>query len=247
MPRSTVREGRLRADEIPVRLHDVATGLAIGIGLLKVVPHAGVAGRKKEGERAVTLLEDSLTQLRTLIAATARSSGRHSPPRELLDSIRREANRLKIRLQLHLEGSESWLGSNQEELIFLVAREGLRNVSRHAGTAACQIAIDLTTCPFEMRIRDWGAGLSATSQAGSGITLLRQLASGMGCELGVASHPGLGTELVLVGPTCAKDRDVYMREQQGPGNSGAIDPTPPDGEPAAEGGQVSPRMSRLGK
>ena len=240
MPRSATRDRELRPAEIPARLHDVATGLAIGIGLLK-----GRGDRSEAapaiGVRALALVEDSLAELRKLIAATAGESIRHRPRPSLAESIKQEAQRLKIRLKLDVRGNEYWLAPNHTDLILLVAREGLRNVSRHAGTAACQIAIELTTCPFEMTVRDWGAGLAATEAAGSGIRILKEMATGMGCDLAVASRPGLGAELVLVGPACAKDRNPQAARSAG------AERAPTDAERAAGGGQIRTRGGRLGR
>lgn len=193
-----------------MHLHDVATGLAIGIGLLK----DGCDGRRtkrSESTRVLSLLEDSLAQLRRLAAWYANQLAQGRPRQSVTDSIARQARRLRVEVQLDVYGDESWLPAAYVDLALLVAREGLNNVSRHAGTQACKIAIDLTKCPFEMSVRDWGTGLLTAGRPGSGIALLRAMAAGVGCELAIASHPGLGTELVLVGPPCAKDR---MREER---------------------------------
>ncbi len=238
---------RIRAEEMPVRLHDLATGLAISASLLKgQLDQAGPEARST-GLRALGLVEDSMAQLRTLTAAVARDThwGRSRP--RLEESIRGEASRLKIRLDIKLSGEETWLAPNLADLILLLSREGLRNVRRHAGTSACKIAIDLTNCPFSVRISDWGAGLTSGAKAGGGIQLLQQLASDMGCQLGVASQPGLGTDLVLVGPLCQRERaDARMRALPGRARSSqGAERTPGDGERTAVAGQFAQGISRL--
>jgi len=238
---------RVRADEIPVRLHDVATSLAIGISLLK-------SGRAPLGVdtargtlQALALLEDSLAQLRTLTAATAGGSSWQKSRPQLAESIQREASRLSIRLELDLSGKEDWLAPNLADLILLVSREGLRNVRRHAGASACKITIDLASCPFSVRIRDWGAGLGEGARVGGGIQLLQRMAADMGCELGVASQPGLGTDLVLVGPLCTRDRATTPIGvgASADSNSRVADLTPEHAEHMAHGGQNSRITSRL--
>jgi signal transduction histidine kinase len=72
-------------------------------------------------------------------------------------------------------------------------------VRRHSGTRACRIELDLSSCPFTFRARDWGAGLAAGGQSGHGLELLSELADWLGCQLVVASQPGLGTDLVVYG------------------------------------------------
>jgi signal transduction histidine kinase len=91
-------------------------------------------------------------------------------------------------------------------LLRLAAREAVRNVKRHAGTAKCQLRIDLSECPYVLRARDWGAGIDPASQAGNGIERLRNLAASLGGELAIGSQPGMGTVLVLVGRRCPNTR-----------------------------------------
>ena len=198
-------EQAIRPEELPARLHDVATGMAIASGLLKGAVSTASPEIETTMRRALELLEDSLRQLRTLTATTAggRDWQRNRPA--LVDSIQREAGRLKIRVDLELEGKEDWLPSTEADLVLLVCREALRNVRRHAGASVCGISIDLASCPFSVRIKDWGAGIPDGADGG-GLRLLSRMAADMGCQLGVSSQPGFGTEVVLVGPVCARDR-----------------------------------------
>ena len=238
---------RVRADEIPVRLHDVATSLAIGISLLKSGPAPLGMDTARGTLQALALLEDSLAQLRLLTAATAGGSSWQKARPHLAESIRREASRLTIRLELELSGKEDRLAPNLADMIVLVSREGLRNVRRHAGASACKITIDLESCPFSVRIRDWGAGLGEGARAGGGIQLLQRMAADIGCELGVASQPALGTELVLVGPLCTRDRATTPIGvgASADSNSREAELTPEHEEHMAHDGQNSGITSRL--
>jgi len=238
---------RVRADEIPVRLHDVATSLAIGISLLKSGPAPRGMDTARGTLQALALLEDSLAQLRTLTAATAGGSTWQKSRPQVAESIRREASRLRIRLELDLSGKEDRLAPNLADMIVLVSREGLRNVRRHAGASACKITIDLEICPFSVRIRDWGAGLAQGARVGGGVQLLQRMAADMGCELGVASQPGLGTDLVLVGPLCTRDQGLTLAGvgTSADSNSRVTELTPEHAEHTADGGQKSHITSRL--
>ncbi len=206
MPQQLHRFDRVAAADVPIRLHDISTGLAIGIALLRGVAADAGEDLRPRAERVLSLIEDSMTHLRTLVSSTAAGADRHIT-RGVSEPIRHEAERLRLRLGLEVKGNEAWLAPKQAELICLVAREGLRNVSGHSGTSACGITIDLTTCPFVMRVRDWGRGVEAEPEAGGGISLLTRMAGTMGCRLEIGSQPGLGTDLLLIGPVCAKDRD----------------------------------------
>jgi signal transduction histidine kinase len=205
VPRWKLNGNGPRAD-LPVRLHDVATGLAIGIGLFKGFATAPDAHWNPDRDRALELFEESLASLRKLTATSALAVSHRGDTRTIHELLIAESSRLKMRLEFELAGREAWLAPNDAELILLVARESLRNISRHSGARACRISLDLTTCPYVMRVRDWGGGVQAGARPGNGIALLQVMAAEMGCELSVGSQPGLGTELVLIGPTCARDR-----------------------------------------
>jgi nitrate/nitrite-specific signal transduction histidine kinase len=239
------QNNRVRADEMPVRLHDIATGLAVGISLLKTAPAPAGIDSKPGNQQAMALLEGSLAQLRMLTAAIAAGGSRPRSRPQLAESIRREAVRLRIRLELDLRGNEDWLAPSLADLILLVTREGLRNVWRHAGASDCRITIDLTSCPLSVRIRDWGAGLPEEAGVGRGMQLLERMAADMGCDLGLASQPGLGTELVLVGPVCPRDRATTPAGIGADSNSRASELTAEHAEHTAHGGQDGRAASRL--
>src|SRR5260370_28350422 len=131
---------RVRTDEIPARLHDVATGLAIGISLLRSAPaHPGIDTAPSNPPQALGLLEDSLAQLRVLTAATSGgSSWRKSRP-QLTESIQREALRLSIRLELDLRGKDDWLAPNLAHMLLLVSRDRLCTSWRTAGSSTRKI------------------------------------------------------------------------------------------------------------
>ena len=203
--RNSYGTGRLFS-QLPVRVHDVTTGLAIGIALLKATPQRSQRGDSPDVTRALEVLEDSLARLRNLTTTLAGAIRPVNRPHDLAKSLTDEAVRLKISLELELTGTDTWLPPNHLQLVQLVGREALRNVRRHSGTSACRITLDFGVCPFVLRVRDWGSGLRAGARAGSGIALLQQMAVEMGCALAVGSQPGLGTELVLVGSPCAQHR-----------------------------------------
>ncbi len=242
--RAPARGRRYDAAELAARLHEVSTGMAIGIALLK--------GSSNE-EAAVNagpiraLLETSLTDLRRMTAAIAEGAARSSADTSVPDCLSAEARRLRLKLDLEVAGDERWLTLDQEQLLELVGRESLRNVRQHAGTDACRITIDLANCPFEMRVRDWGAGFQRGERPGHGLSLLQRLASEAGWTISVASQPGLGTEIALTGPACpfnSTERHVMARSEPGPRSEDG-QRTPEDGQCAERDGQVSAAPSRL--
>jgi signal transduction histidine kinase len=195
----------LERAELAVRLHDIGAGLSVSIGLLKASRASSGAGPQR-GRQAIAALEDVLSDLQRLTSATANSV--RNRPTDVQASLEGEARRLGIQLELEVVGDLGWLPLNQAELVEHVGREALRNVARHSGTNTCRISLDLSSCPFTVRARDWGAGLQAAARSGNGIELSQRLAGMMGCELAIRSQPGMGTELVLRGPACARERQI---------------------------------------
>ena len=191
------------------RLHDTSTGLAIGIGLLKGA--ADPVDAKFDLARTRQVLEDSLAQLRRLTASLAVGPRVAARAPAVADSLATEASRLGISLQLEVRGSDAWLAPRQVELLELAGREALRNASRHSGARHCRIDLDLEGCPFSMRIRDWGSGLERGSDGHHGLGFIRQLAIEAGCTFSIASQPELGTEFVVTGPACPRQRVAEHR------------------------------------
>lgn len=192
--------------DLAVRIHDAAAGLGVGMGVLQPDPEVAPAVQMQRVDQALNILAQVLGELRQLSRDISGGSRWSQLPANMELSLRREAEALAMNIELDLAGELGWLGTSHLELIWLASREGLRNVRRHSGTRTCRINLNLASCPFVLRVRDWGGGLESGPRHGSGITLLRQLAELSGCDLKVGSQPGLGTELVLVGPACACGR-----------------------------------------
>jgi signal transduction histidine kinase len=195
------RRSRNPDAEIAARIHDVAAGLAVGIGLLKEVG----AASQPQGKVGIEVLESVLAEVKQVSQIPPRAHLR-SRSVGLARGLREEAARLGVELELELAGDAEWLSVQERELLRLTAREAIRNVKRHSGTAKCRMRVDVSECPYVLRTRDWGAGIDPASQAGNGIERLRDLAASLGAELAIGSQPGMGTALVLVGRRCPTTR-----------------------------------------
>ncbi len=179
---------------LAARLHDVAVGL---IGFAR-----GSDGRRSSPD-PLPILETALADLKRLMAGL---DGQDAGSVDLVDALEREAARLEIELKLRINGEVAWLSPDQLELFWLFCREGLRNARRHSGGNVCGIDIELARCPWLVRVRDWGAGIRPVKGEGKGLALVGRFAAQSGSALRVTSHPGMGTEIVLTGPPCGRDR-----------------------------------------
>jgi signal transduction histidine kinase len=82
--------------------------------------------------------------------------------------------------------------------LFLILKEALHNVRRHAGASLVQIRLDERAGVFRLEISDDGRGFDvAQNSSGHGLTSLRQRAAALGGTLVLDSTPGSGTRLVL--------------------------------------------------
>jgi signal transduction histidine kinase len=203
---STRGRKRSQADEIRLaaRLHDISAGLAIGIGLLKGWMES--TSTELGQRRSLEVFEQTLGELRGLLRpASEWDVGGHGPT-STRESLDREAKSVGVTLDLQLAGQEDWLTNGQAELIRLVGREAIRNVKRHSGSSLCRMTIDLSSCPFVMTVRDWGAGSQPGTRPRRGLALLDSLAKDLGGSMEFRSQPGLGVALTLTGPRCGLAR-----------------------------------------
>ncbi len=185
------------ANSLAIRLHDATAGIALGSGFLKADQFGdGYQLRRRE---AIQLIEQALARLR-LLEHELRRSEIHDEPADLMASLGQHAQSLNITLELRVTGSPESLAPSQLELLRLAGREAMLNVRKHSSSQTCRIDLDLTSCPFRFRARDWGAGLRGRSDRSHGLTLLAELATWLGCQVSTSSQPGLGTELVILGP-----------------------------------------------
>ncbi len=202
---------------LAVRLHDASAGLAVGIGLLKGSTESARRKPQPDSDRAIEAFEEVLAELRQLSRTV---SDRHAvTPRaaNVRESLTRDAKTAGVELELDVIGREDWLTREQLELVLLAGRESIRNVKRHSGARRCLVIFDVSTCPFVLTVRDWGAGILPGTRAGSGIALLDDLATEMGAALNISSQPGLGMELTLIGPRCVMTRAALQPTQLGDG------------------------------
>ena len=199
------------AVQMAVRLHDASAGLAVGIGLLKGWTEAGWTGPKPDSQFVIEVFEEVLIELRQLSRTVSSGSAGSRRRRNLPEALQRDANAAGVELALKVIGQEELLSKAELELLHLVGRESIRNVKRHSGGSYCRITLDLSTCPYVLSVRDWGAGIRPGTKPAGGITFLEELAGEMGAVLRVSSQPGLGMELTLTGPHC-----VLVRSGQQP-------------------------------
>jgi signal transduction histidine kinase len=104
-------------------------------------------------------------------------------------------------LHSHVEvnGDEAWAPVDVTEETFLIIREALRNVVKHAD--ARQVCVRIDIGPDELRacVVDDGRGFDTSDlrHGGTGVLSMRERAAMLGGTLNVTSRPGCGTDIRL--------------------------------------------------
>ena len=82
--------------------------------------------------------------------------------------------------------------------VFLIYKEILHNIARHAQAASVEIAVSQRLNTFVLRVTDDGVGFAPSqTQRGHGLRNLQRRADTLGGHLEIASQPGVGTQITL--------------------------------------------------
>jgi signal transduction histidine kinase len=85
--------------------------------------------------------------------------------------------------------------------VYLIFKEAVNNVARHAGCTDATVEIRVSDAGFEMHLVDNGHGFNAGSNSGgNGLANMRRRAAELNGTLEIRSNPGGGTELTLAAP-----------------------------------------------
>ena len=108
-----------------------------------------------------------------------------------------------IEFEFHLSGTP---GSSSASLqfrrnVFLMFKEMLHNIAKHARASRVEIQVKLASRQFELRVRDDGIGFDEKkSHGGNGLKNLRRRAAALNGELKIESGPEQGTIVTLTAP-----------------------------------------------
>jgi nitrate/nitrite-specific signal transduction histidine kinase len=105
----------------------------------------------------------------------------------------------EVDAKLDISGEPEALAPDMEDTLFLILRESLSNIRKHAGATQVNVKLGISENEVELSIRDNGLGFSSDSikDDAFGLISMRERASLFGGSLNVESEKGKGT-LVLV-------------------------------------------------
>lgn len=113
-------------------------------------------------------------------------------PRDLLDSVRRLAERFTgpdFTVWVTAEDPAEQLPAVIEQEAYRIVSEALTNVSKHANARNCWIVISRTT-DLLVSITDDGTGIPSAAVNGVGLESMRRRCEDLGGEFDIVSQPG---------------------------------------------------------
>ena len=186
-------------DEIGSNLAAIARLSEIGAGQEQVASIATAAGDWNEVNRIARESMDGMREV--LWLAGAREEAGPDLASHLQRLVERMLGGVEVRWTAPLDALPSnWQPSARREL-FLMVKEALTNVVRHAQAPLVELGLVVDGAELRLEIRDHGRGFDpATVQGGMGLASLRERARTLGGRLVIDSTPGKGTALRFTVP-----------------------------------------------
>ena len=96
------------------------------------------------------------------------------------------------------------LGVDTRREIFMIFKEAVNNILRHAHCTNAEIELAVEKDRLKLRVTDNGSGFDVSrAGSGNGLSSMRRRAAHVGGELEVCSQPGGGTTITLRAPLVA--------------------------------------------
>jgi len=113
---------------------------------------------------------------------------------------------IRCRLDMPLEQPQSPLSSEVRHNLFLVVKEALNNIAKHAQASEVWLRFEIDGPVFSLSIEDNGKGFSpaAATETGNGLQNMRKRIENVGGEFSLSSQPGKGTRIQLAMPLRTK-------------------------------------------
>ena len=157
-------------------------------------------------DRARSLLDDTLAQLRSMVMARTPAvlyqAGLYQAIEWLSEQL---GQRWGLAYDARLVGDPAVLPDTITEALFLGARELMTNVGRHAHARRCEVVVAVGEAQVEVTVSDDGIGIEPEHRArripgvngGFGLFSLRSHAEELGGELHLCPRDGGGTSATL--------------------------------------------------
>ena len=181
----------------------------LGASLARISILSEVASRRSEGigELVATIGRDARELLEAASDVVWATDPRHDDLAHVLARIREFAGELfdgpgiAWTLTAPEEPDRIALGPDQRRHLYLVLKEAVANVSRHAAATRVAITVERVLRGLVVTIEDDGCGIADDAEMGHGLENMRERARQAGGTLLVSTPAGGGTRIVLAMPT----------------------------------------------
>jgi signal transduction histidine kinase len=200
--RSAIEAADTERRRIASDIHDGVVQDLAGVAFtLSAAARSSTPPDRREMEEAGAQVRDSVRALRSLLIEIYPPNLYEEGLEAALGDLTAKLTARGIATSLVVSAPVERLTTDQTQLVYRAALEGLRNVATHASASQVEVRVEGDGRRVVLRIIDNGRGMAepaAASRGGRmGLRTLRGLAASAGATVNLTSTPGKGTELTL--------------------------------------------------
>jgi signal transduction histidine kinase len=186
-------------DRLARDLHDTVIQRLFGAGLRL----QGIAGAVREADIAlrmgtvVTEIDESITQLRSIIYALGLAGGERDIRSKIIMLLRDLAEVVGFEVRSLFEGAvDTAISDEIAEHILIVIREAVTNIDRHAHATEATVRVSVDADHCQLTVIDNGQGVgSGSREGGLGLANMRRRAEKLSGSFDLESAPSGGSTL----------------------------------------------------
>ncbi len=194
-------------DAVSRNLHDDIGSSLSNIQILVELTHRYLDDREKAVAFLERIREDLLRISEALSEIVWNVNPKYDDLQYLFARMKRyaaesfEGKGIRVELDFPEEGRHLKMGMEQRRDLFLIFKECIHNLIRHANATWAKVEVELHSHEVRMTISDNGVGFSPENvRAGNGLASMRQRVAKWKGKLKVTSIPGKGTSVALTMP-----------------------------------------------
>jgi signal transduction histidine kinase len=198
---ATTRERNRLAREIHDSLGHYLTVVNVQIGAARAVMSDDVMRASDHLNKAQTLTQEGLAEVRRSVAALRASPTESRPLTEAFAGLVEQWNATGIRVLFEVWGNVRPLTPQADLTLYRAAQEALTNAGKHAHAQTVRVFLDFRKSnSVRLRVADDGQGTD-DSQGGFGLLGVRERVQQLGGTVRVLSQPGNGFVLEVEFPS----------------------------------------------
>jgi signal transduction histidine kinase len=190
-------------DRMARDLHDTVIQhlFAVGLSLQSMAGAVAAAGIQDRLHKAVSAIDDTISQIRTTIYELGVNDVTHSVRSQLLSIVHDFEAIAGYQVEVSFAGPVDFgIGPQVVENLLATAGEALSNIGRHAHASAASLSLSVAGGMCRLQVLDNGAGIedrpeSRGDGSGMGLANLRRRAEKLHGEFTVGTAPDGGTSL----------------------------------------------------